>query len=1204
MNDPNNAKKRFLAACLVLAIFYIGFSFALNAHADPPGSPYAPGATLNPNCSPTSTNCTVQPPLFSTTTLPQGGILFVSDASGTITANTSTLYWNAGAGEFQIGQNPAQSGTSTLLSLGMNSLATTTANASGTWLGINQNTSTGALFLLFQTNSSTEFQVSSSGGVLAAGAFNASGTITQNGVAVLTAAPGTTTINGVVGPTFTFATSSGSPLNITTTTGQLTFSWTNPGFVASASSVTWTGAQTFSATTTFNSSTILGSLAGATGCLSVTSSGLIATSTCSALASSSPWTTNFLPLITGGNTLGQSLISQSAGGSMIQFASGTRPFSSTSTAFLTIGSGTIQNGNVSGTWIGINVPSAFNGDFLNFQVNSSSYFDVGSTTITIAPPATSTQTFAVQDNGGNNVLAVDTSQSSTNSGIDITAAGAQVSNLLNFYSSSSVLLAGFDANGNLFFGSTTILGNSDITFGSLPFQSTTSTVMLFGSAPIAGGSASGTLIGVNFTGFNGDFMNLQSNGATMLRIASSGILTVGTGTTAFSDTLFAIATATRIFSVENNGDINLGPVLPPVAPTLSTSTGGSFAAATYFVKITALDPSGAETTPGAETSIVIAANNIITASWPQAYGAASYRVYVGTSTNAEGRFMATALNSIVISTSSLSAAAPPSTNNAVANHFGFSSGGLNYVGGGAGGVTSSLMITGLVNASNTKPLLILGTTALTSPSANGTYVGLNATASYAGDYINFQLNALPKFMVDASGSIEIATGTPATGNSLLTIATTSAIFSISNNGLISLMQGGGLAIGTTTMPGATSTLAVCAKSNCTLPSSTNAVAYFASTSGGTTAVSIMAKGTITGGLADIGEYIPVAGSDAVYSQGDVVSVMPAPTVTFEKSTVPYDDRLAGVITTTAGFVAGGGDDSHGSTVIALAGRIPVNVTTANGAIHVGDVLTSSEMPGIAMRATQPGRVIGIALQDDFGDIQHPNATSQVMMLVNLGWSLGNLTSIADIASSSWTLAGASAGSGIVDQFTAYVEAALAKLGLTIANGIATVQQLVSQKVVTNELCVGTTCINQSQLAQMLGSQGDGSTSGSGGTDASGGSGSSSSSDPNAPQPPANITIGGALGIAFSSPSDGSVVSGTMQLDVNLTLVSSTTIARVDYQLDGNTLGQGLWTNNPEYSYSWDTTIMATGTHMLSATVTDSTGATSTAKVEVMVPNST
>jgi hypothetical protein len=50
------------------------------------------------------------------------------------------------------------------------------------------------------------------------------------------------------------------------------------------------------------------------------------------------------------------------------------------------------------------------------------------------------------------------------------------------------------------------------------------------------------------------------------------------------------------------------------------------------------------------------------------------------------------------------------------------------------------------------------------------------------------------------------------------------------------------------------------------------------------------------------------------------------------------------------------------TVVGLAGRVPVKVSMENGPIQVGDPLTSSSTPGVAMKATRAGKVLGYALE--------------------------------------------------------------------------------------------------------------------------------------------------------------------------------------------------------------------------------------------------
>ncbi|MEK7193506.1 MAG: hypothetical protein AAB652_01835 [Patescibacteria group bacterium] len=180
-----------------------------------------------------------------------------------------------------------------------------------------------------------------------------------------------------------------------------------------------------------------------------------------------------------------------------------------------------------------------------------------------------------------------------------------------------------------------------------------------------------------------------------------------------------------------------------------------------------------------------------------------------------------------------------------------------------------------------------------------------------------------------------------------------------------VIASGTIAIATSTQFSATSTLTVCAKNNCTVPtaaSTTDTVAFFASADGSTTANSIIARGSIYGGQADIGEFVQVVGPAEDYGAGDLLSISVAKPGKFEKSRVAYDQKLVGVVTETAGLVAGGGDDGRGSIIMALAGRLPVKVTGQNGPIEPGDYLTSSDTLGYAMKATNSGKVVAIAME--------------------------------------------------------------------------------------------------------------------------------------------------------------------------------------------------------------------------------------------------
>jgi len=65
-----------------------------------------------------------------------------------------------------------------------------------------------------------------------------------------------------------------------------------------------------------------------------------------------------------------------------------------------------------------------------------------------------------------------------------------------------------------------------------------------------------------------------------------------------------------------------------------------------------------------------------------------------------------------------------------------------------------------------------------------------------------------------------------------------------------------------------------------------------------------------------------------------------------------------------GYCRGSGpiDVRCNKTVVAMIGRVPTKFSLENGPIGVGDPLTSSSQPGVAMKATKAGQIIGYAMQ--------------------------------------------------------------------------------------------------------------------------------------------------------------------------------------------------------------------------------------------------
>jgi hypothetical protein len=79
------------------------------------------------------------------------------------------------------------------------------------------------------------------------------------------------------------------------------------------------------------------------------------------------------------------------------------------------------------------------------------------------------------------------------------------------------------------------------------------------------------------------------------------------------------------------------------------------------------------------------------------------------------------------------------------------------------------------------------------------------------------------------------------------------------------------------------------------------------------------------------------------------------------------EEILGVVSTAPGLTLGADDTSlragERPYPIALSGRVPIRLSTENGPIRKGDQITLSSLPGIGMKATGTGLVVGVALED-------------------------------------------------------------------------------------------------------------------------------------------------------------------------------------------------------------------------------------------------
>lgn len=124
------------------------------------------------------------------------------------------------------------------------------------------------------------------------------------------------------------------------------------------------------------------------------------------------------------------------------------------------------------------------------------------------------------------------------------------------------------------------------------------------------------------------------------------------------------------------------------------------------------------------------------------------------------------------------------------------------------------------------------------------------------------------------------------------------------------------------------------------------------------------------GCADVAEDYH---SSETLEAGDVVMLDSTQAGFIKKSEQAYDKKLIGIISSTPAvrisedggitLSKGNNEKSSDGYPVALTGRVPVKVSNENGAIAIGDYLTSSSVPGVAMKAIKPGKVIGQALEE-------------------------------------------------------------------------------------------------------------------------------------------------------------------------------------------------------------------------------------------------
>jgi len=138
------------------------------------------------------------------------------------------------------------------------------------------------------------------------------------------------------------------------------------------------------------------------------------------------------------------------------------------------------------------------------------------------------------------------------------------------------------------------------------------------------------------------------------------------------------------------------------------------------------------------------------------------------------------------------------------------------------------------------------------------------------------------------------------------------------------------------------------------------------------------------GGSDIAEPFPMVSGQRPLP-GMVLAIDDANPGHLRLSVAPYERGVAGVVSgaggVNAGLTLGQVDELGAGPPVAMSGRAYCLATTANGPITPGDLLTTSDMPGHAMKATDPTRSHGAILGKAMSNLKQGEGL--VLVLVNL-----------------------------------------------------------------------------------------------------------------------------------------------------------------------------------------------------------------------------
>ena len=124
--------------------------------------------------------------------------------------------------------------------------------------------------------------------------------------------------------------------------------------------------------------------------------------------------------------------------------------------------------------------------------------------------------------------------------------------------------------------------------------------------------------------------------------------------------------------------------------------------------------------------------------------------------------------------------------------------------------------------------------------------------------------------------------------------------------------------------------------------------------------------------------MPITLNEPEIREGDIVSLINGQYIL---SSEPYDSRMGGTINLNPTLLIGN-LESERSYPLVSTGVSYVRVSSLNGPIETGDLVTTSMIPGIGMKANEYGVVLGTALEPF--DNSDPEVIGKIAVSLNIG----------------------------------------------------------------------------------------------------------------------------------------------------------------------------------------------------------------------------